>query len=512
MGGILRHLFDNLASGVGSQDDLLNERVTGSHSSPGKKGGLRVPVCTLHAMALSYSFLQMYGDHAIVEPTQLTPPAAKVEEALRDFKDGVGSKAPDYASGHIDQCPNVRILASKEEGPNYDFRQPYDCVEELYELAEQSQVGTATETLYRLDARKSKEFSRIEVLSESWNDKVTSVCEEIRQKLAPGASKVTAHLYKLLLYSEGDFFHQHQDAQHSTHMFGTLLFFLPIDHEGGDFCLYERGSFRNSSSQQFKAPKSSKGCTWVSFYTDVRHRVDKITKGHRVVLNYSLCFEGSMSPLPVFPSFSPDAASVITSCLSSARKVLAVPLTYNYTLATLSPDFLKGIDAYLYAAINQIASIDLQFVMGLDKTKVIFGYEDGWDFDHSHSQLFQGVSAVPLEIAKIFFDVFHVSEQQMNKLKEKNGEEEEREKWKKISAIRNSTEAVYESLMKMVRTTQEDLDMEWIVRRNKEGNAAEFAHSYISFSSGKLSWLGNMSPAKEYYYLRAAMLIKGKQE
>ncbi len=66
--------------------------------------------------------------------------------------------------------------------------------------------------------------------------------------------------------------------------------------------------------------------------------------------------------------------------------------------------------------------------------------------------------------------------------------------------------------MKMVRTTQEDLDMEWIVRRNKEGNAAEFAHSYISFSSGKLSWLGNMSPAKEYYYLRAAMLIKGKQE
>ena len=45
--------------------------------------------------------------------------------------------------------------------------------------------------------------------------------------MAPGAMKVNAELYKLLVYREGDFFHQHQDAQLSTRMFATLLVFLP---------------------------------------------------------------------------------------------------------------------------------------------------------------------------------------------------------------------------------------------------------------------------------------------
>ena len=46
--------------------------------------------------------------------------------------------------------------------------------------------------------------------------------------MAPGATKVNAELYKLLVYREGDFFHQHQDAQLSTRMFANLLVFLPV--------------------------------------------------------------------------------------------------------------------------------------------------------------------------------------------------------------------------------------------------------------------------------------------
>ena len=79
--------------------------------------------------------------------------------------------------------------------------------------------------MYRLDARKSREFSKVDVLNKSWKD---AVCGQIRDIMAPGAMKVNAELYKLLVYREGDFFHQHQDAQLSTRMFATLLVFLPV--------------------------------------------------------------------------------------------------------------------------------------------------------------------------------------------------------------------------------------------------------------------------------------------
>ena len=67
------------------------------------------------------------------------------------------------------------------------------------------------------------------------------MCEKVRQVLAPVAARVNADLYKLLLYRKGDFFSRHQDAQHSDRMFATLLFFLPVDHLGGKFSLFEPG-------------------------------------------------------------------------------------------------------------------------------------------------------------------------------------------------------------------------------------------------------------------------------
>ena len=44
------------------------------------------------------------------------------------------------------------------------------------------------------------------MLNKSWKTAVTTVCDEIREALAPGARKVNAKLYKLLMYCEDDFF------------------------------------------------------------------------------------------------------------------------------------------------------------------------------------------------------------------------------------------------------------------------------------------------------------------
>ena len=77
----------------------------------------------------------------------------------------------------------------------------------------------------------------VKVFNPSWEDAVRSVCSQVEQVLAPGATKISVELYKLLLYRENDFFHRHQDAQYSASMCATLFFVLPTEHEGGEFSL-----------------------------------------------------------------------------------------------------------------------------------------------------------------------------------------------------------------------------------------------------------------------------------
>ena len=80
-----------------------------------------------------------------------------------------------------------------------------------------------------------------------------------------------------------------------------------------------------------------------------------------------------MSPSPLMPPLSHSAASIVEEYVQTPNRMLAIPLSYEYTLATLSPEFFKGVDAYVYSALSQMASLDLrlQFVLGFHKTKVI---------------------------------------------------------------------------------------------------------------------------------------------
>ena len=424
----------------------------------------------------------------------LTPAASEVERAMSDFRKELGAKAMYFTKGKAKEFPVLKILLSQTGKEDIVFQHPFDNVEEVYSLAEQSQVGTAKKTLFRLDARSSREFSKIEVLNQTWSDMVTSVCDQIRQVLAPGATKVTANLYKLLLYREGDFFNRHQDAQLSARMFATLLFFLPVDHEGGEFSIQDPGDYQNNT----KIEKANSECTWVAFYTDVRHEVPKVTKGYRVVCNYSLSFEGAMSPSPQLPSLSTSVASVIGSYFSVHKKnMIAIPLSYEYTLATLFPEYLKGIDAYIYSALNQVSVLDLQFVMHFEKTRVIPGYEES-----DHEQVFQGVFTIKHEIAKRFFEVSNEKERRIEELA--------KEPWEQHTKVRKECDAKYLELMREVKDSQESPQTEWIVKRRLSGNPENIRNSNIYFDYGELGWLGNMSPAEEYYYLSAAIVVQKK--
>ncbi len=57
--------------------------------------------------------------------------------------------------------------------------------------------------------------------------------EDSKEKEDDRETRIVAHLDKLNVYTEGDFFKAHVDTPRSPDMFGTLLIHLPVRHEGG---------------------------------------------------------------------------------------------------------------------------------------------------------------------------------------------------------------------------------------------------------------------------------------
>ena len=56
----------------------------------------------------------------------------------------------------------------------------------------------------------------------------------------------------------------------------------------------------------------------------------------------------------------------------------------------------------------------------------------------------------------------------------------------------------YMALLEEVKVTQKGFNLEWIMER-KSGNSIGDYFSQLRFE-GNLGWLGNMTPAEEYYY------------
>ena len=104
-------------------------------------------------------------------------------------------------------------------------------------------------------------------------------------------------------------------------------------------------------------------------YTDVRHEVSEVEEGICVVLNYCLSFDGAMSPSSMLPIMDPFGSAIITNYFSAgSKKILAIPLRYEYTQASLSADILKGIDAYVFNALEKNCySTELNFVLHFNK-------------------------------------------------------------------------------------------------------------------------------------------------
>ena len=202
---------------------------------------------------------------------------------------------------------------------------------------------------------------------------------------------VTLKLYKLAVYEEGGHFDWHMDSTHSDQHHATLLLALNTLWEGGDLKLRRNGV----ETVVDMHPKAAVGdedinLQAVAFYTDTEHKVEPVTKGIRIVLQYDVevigwrgnaksfgkgkdeyqlfndverisrkrkRYQKSSDSLTADNETVKKVTDIITGLLADGEEEVAFAMQYLYRKSSILPEFLKGADAQLHEAL--VSSFDV---------------------------------------------------------------------------------------------------------------------------------------------------------
>jgi hypothetical protein len=218
--------------------------------------------------------------------------------------------------------------------------------------------GRGTETLLDKSVRSCRQLNpdQFEIKNKVWNDFFSdstkcATLEGIRKELAPNTSKISAQLYKMLIYPEGGFFSPHVDTLRDPNMFGTLVVELPGNYYRGNLVITHPlgakkifyggrsdvwlstsyGAGGKMVSQYYnwdKVPPKSTKCNMIAFYTDMKHEIEKIEKGYRITLVYNLLRTGDPIQLP--------KKTFGDKVLDQYRKLFSGPMPKNFSMEKLA--------------------------------------------------------------------------------------------------------------------------------------------------------------------------------
>ncbi len=182
------------------------------------------------------------------------------------------------------------------------------------EALEKAPFGKGEETVYDDSVRKTLQITpgRVKFTNPHYQKELEKIAR--RAACALGVkTEVKAVFHKLLVYEEGSHFVEHRDAVHRDGMFGTLVIQFPSVFEGGELAVLHLGKKYLFDQRHFdnnELISAGFGGTWVAFYGDCLHVVNRVTKGIRVVATYDLVKVGaeSNSGIPIVDNPSLDKA------------------------------------------------------------------------------------------------------------------------------------------------------------------------------------------------------------
>ena len=218
----------------------------------------------------------------------------------------------------------------------------------LIRVAERAPYGRGTETVLDTSVRDCWQIdsSKVQVGGAGWDDTFALIVKEAAAGLGCPSDRLSARLYKLLVYEQGGFFAEHRDSEKADGMVATLVISLPAAGAGGELVVRHNG--REAVIDMRVSDPSE--LAYAAFYADCTHEIRPLRRGHRVALVYNLMVRGkrsfSMARAPVF-SMQADAIAERLADWSrpggTTEKIVWV-LDHDYSEAGLSFATLKGMD------------------------------------------------------------------------------------------------------------------------------------------------------------------------
>ncbi len=269
---------------------------------------------------------------------------------------------------------------------------------ELIELCVQAPYGKGTETLVDLSVRCAWELDQDQCrfTNPRWDQLIDSIVEEVQQKLGLEECRLSAHLHKLLVYEEDNFFLPHRDGEKLDRMVATLVIVLPTEFEGGELII-------SHQDQQYEVtfPGAASGfeLSYAAFYADCQHEVKPVTSGYRLCLSYNLVLANGKRSVdisaPSFDRVSDEIRAVFANWrIDMDAQKLAFKLEHRYTRDGLTLDKLKGIDrtraSVLFEAAERASCIAHLAIITLWLHGDAEDYRDDYsrDYVNRHSRIY----------------------------------------------------------------------------------------------------------------------------
>jgi hypothetical protein len=219
---------------------------------------------------------------------------------------------------------------------------------ELRKRCHQAPYGKGTETVVDTKVRRVWELdpSRFQLENDDWVLLLACIVAEVKEALGLQDRKLTAHLYKLLLYEPSSFFLPHRDGEKLDGMVASLVIALPAKHTGGELVVTHEGQ---SETIPMTGAASGQELSYAAFYADCEHEVRPLKSGYRLCLTYNLALEKSRGKQIVgAPSYGTTATQLMEILRQWGQdaepKKLAVTMDHRYTQDGLTLDRLKGVD------------------------------------------------------------------------------------------------------------------------------------------------------------------------
>jgi hypothetical protein len=291
------------------------------------------------------------------------------------------------------------------------FPVPASQIRALVKRAHRAPYGRGERTIVDRSVRNAWQIDSadVRISGKAWDNIFERIVSTVIAGLGCSGMKVSATLYKLLVYEAGGLFRPHRDTEKADGMFGTLVVVLPSAHSGGELII-RHGT--REVSVNLSSPEVS-DLTFAAFYADCEHEVKPIADGNRVCLTYNLGLaekdrkhekgkkrQASLAA-PLHEREVAAAAEILkrTFRAGGAPTKLAWLLEHHYSAAGLSFARLKGQDAARVQVLSQAAEsaacaahlgiVHIEETGPADPHFDIYehgGWRSGWDDDDASDE------------------------------------------------------------------------------------------------------------------------------